>query len=190
MTLAIVGTPLAGLWEVQTSSQEDPRGGFTRLFCTEAFAPIREGLRFVQVNRSITARRGTVRGLHFQRAPMQEAKLVRCLRGRVFDVAVDLRPGSDTFGRWHAVELSDTNERSLFIPEGFAHGFQALTDDAHLLYQHTASFSPEHEGGVHHADPSLDIPWPLPAVGVSARDRGLPGLHSALTRAAAPGNAE
>jgi len=190
MSITIAGTGLAGLWEIRTTSRADARGQFTRLFCTDAFAPIRDGLRFVQVNQSITARRGTIRGLHFQQGPMQEAKLVRCLRGRVYDVAVDLRPASSTFGKWHAVELSEDNERSLFIPEGFAHGFQALTDDAHLLYQHTASFSPEHEGGVHHADPALGIQWPLPVTGVSARDNGLPCLHPALARAGAAGEAE
>lgn len=164
-------TPITGLWEVQTEPRGDERGQLTRLFCTELFADIRPDLRFVQTNLSYTAQRGTVRGMHFQRAPALEAKLIRCLRGRVFDVAVDLRSGSPTFGRWHAVELSQDNQRQLFIPEGCAHGFQTLCDDVELLYQHTAAYSPDCEGGVRHDDPILAIAWPLPVSVLSERDR-------------------
>src|SRR5690606_18115935 len=155
-------TPIAGLWEVQTEPRGDERGQLTRLFCADQFNTIRPGLRFVQTNLSFTAQRGTVRGMHFQRAPALEAKLVRCLRRRVFDVAVDLRAGSPTFRRWHAVELSQDNHRQLFIPEGCAHGFQTLSDDVELLYQHTAAYAPDCEGGVRHDDPALAIAWPLP----------------------------
>lgn len=175
--MKFVATPIDGLWVVETAPRGDERGRLTRLFCAEAFAPVRPGLRFVQVNQSVTARRGTVRGLHFQRAPQAEAKLIRCLRGSVFDVAVDLRAGSPTFGRWHAVELSEDNEREFFIPEGCAHGFQALSDDAQLLYQHTAAYMPACEGGVRHDDPQLAVAWPLPVGAVSERDRGLPLLR-------------
>lgn len=167
-------TPLAGVWEITTQPRGDERGRLVRVFCEDTFAAIRPGLRFVQVNLSATARQGTVRGLHFQRAPSLEAKLIRCVRGRVFDVAVDLRAGSPTFGRWHAVELSAGNDRQLFIPEGCAHGFQALTDDVELLYQHTAAYDAANEGGVRHDDPSLAIPWPLPVTVLSDRDGALP----------------
>ena len=172
-------TPIAGLWEIATAPHRDDRGSLTRLFCADAFhdaAP--EGLRFVQVNHSITRRRGTVRGLHLQRPPAAEFKLIRCLRGRVFDVAVDLRPGSTTFGRWHAVELSDDNQRQVLIPPGCAHGFQTLVDDCELLYQHTAAYRPDCEDGVRHDDPGLAIAWPEPVADVSARDRGLRSLDA------------
>ena len=164
-------TPIAGLWEVQTEPRGDERGQLTRLFCPELFADIRPDLRFVQTNLSYTAQRGTVRGMHFQRAPALEAKLIRCLRGRVFDVAVDLRADSPTFGHWHAVELSQENQRQLFIPEGCAHGFQTLSDDVELLYQHTAAYRPDCEGGVRHDDPALAITWPLTVSVLSERDR-------------------
>ena len=175
--MKLTPAPLAGMWTVQTRPSGDERGSFRRLFCSEAFAAIRPDLRFVQVNLSITAQRGTVRGLHFQTAAHAEAKLIRCLRGRVFDVAVDLRAGSPTFGQWHAVELSEDNELEVFIPEGCAHGFQALTDDAQLLYQHTAAYAPQAEGGIAFDDPDLAIAWPLPATLVSERDRGHPRLR-------------
>jgi len=171
-------TPLSGLWEIETAPRGDERGRLSRLFCRDELAAIRPGLQFVQVNLSATTHRGTVRGMHFQRGPALEAKLIRCLRGKVFDVAVDLRAGSPTFGRWHAVELSEDNDRQVFIPEGFAHGFQALTDGVELLYQHTAAYTPECEGGVRHDDPALGIAWPLPVGIVSARDRAHPLIDS------------
>ncbi len=175
--MKLLGTPLAGLWLIETAPRGDARGRLTRLFCADAFAAVQPGLRFVQVNHSITALRGTVRGLHWQRAPQAEAKLIRCLRGSVFDVAVDLRPGSPTYGRWHGVELSEHNEREVFIPEGCAHGFQALSDGAHLLYQHTAPHAPACEAGLRYDDPDLAIAWPLPVALVSARDLGHPLLR-------------
>jgi dTDP-4-dehydrorhamnose 3,5-epimerase len=163
-------TPLAGLCEIRLAPHVDDRGRFTRLFCDQELAAIRPGLRFPQINLSVTRQKGTVRGLHFQRPPAEEAKLIRCLRGRVFDVAVDLRCNSPDFLRWHAVELTEDNERAVFIPEGFAHGFQALTDDAQLLYMHTMPWTPECESGLRHDDPRLGITWPLPVRNLSARD--------------------
>lgn len=170
----LYATPLTGLWVIETETRGDERGRFTRLFCSEQFAAIRPELRFVQSNLSYTSKRGTVRGMHFQRPPAQEAKLVRCLRGRVFDVTVDLRLGSPTFGRWHSVELSSDNERQIFIPEGCAHGFQALSDDVELLYQHTAAYASDYEDGVRYDDPTLAIAWPLPVTVLSERDRQHP----------------
>jgi dTDP-4-dehydrorhamnose 3,5-epimerase len=179
-------TPIAGVWTVETAPRGDARGRLTRLFCADTFAAATgRDLRFVQVNHTTTARRGTVRGLHYQHAPHAETKLIRCIRGRVWDVAVDLRRDSPTYGRWHAVELADDNERQILIPEGCAHGFQALTDDAQLLYQHTAAHAPAHEAGVRHDDARLAIAWPLPVALVSERDLGHPTLadleHGALT---------
>ena len=174
--MKVHATPLAGLWEIETTPHGDSRGRFTRIFCADELAGIGAPLRFVQTNLSRTERRGTVRGLHFQRAPALESKLIRCLRGRVFDVAVDLRAGSETFGRWFGLELSPDNERQIFIPGGFAHGFQTLSDDVELLYQHTAPHSPDCEGGLLFSDPTLAIDWPLPVSLVSARDSGLARL--------------
>ena len=139
--MKLVATPIAGLWEVETVPHRDERGSLTRVFCADAFAEAAPDLRFVQVNHSITRRRGTIRGMHFQRPPAAEWKLIRCLRGRVFDVAVDLREGSPTFARWHAVLLGEDNQRQVLIPPGCAHGFQALDDDVELLYQHSAPYT-------------------------------------------------
>lgn len=175
--MQLTPAPLSGLWEIRTSPNGDDRGRFTRLFCTSEFAVVRSDLRFVQVNHSVTAHRGTVRGLHFQHAPASEAKLIRCIRGSVFDVAVDLRRQSPTFGKWHAVELSADNERELFIPEGFAHGFQSLSDNVELLYQHTAPYTPNCESGLLYCDPFIAIEWPLAVTTVSERDARLPCLN-------------
>lgn len=150
----------------------DARGRFTRLFCEAELAPIRAGLYFPQINLSETRGRGTLRGMHYQTPPAAEAKLIRCLRGRVFDVAVDVRADSPTFLHWYALELTEDNDRAVFIPEGFAHGFQTLTDEAQLLYMHTAPWAPAREAGLRHDDPRLAIRWPLPAANVSERDRG------------------
>ncbi len=163
--------PLRGAWIVGTQGRGDARGRLTRVFCSDELAPIRPDLRFVQTNLSRTALKGTVRGMHFQRAPALDAKLIRCLRGAVHDVMVDLREGSPSFGHWHSVRLCEDNDTQVFIPEGFAHGFQALTDDVELLYQHTGHYRPEHEAGVRHDDPTLAIAWPLPITLVSDRDR-------------------
>jgi dTDP-4-dehydrorhamnose 3,5-epimerase len=163
-------TPLQGLTVVVTEPRGDRRGRLVRVFCAQQFAALRPPIQWVQVNLSRTTLRGTVRGLHLQRPPAAEAKLIRCVRGAVFDVAVDLRAGSPTFLQWHGVELDACGEREVLIPEGFAHGFQALTDEVELLYLHSAAYAPEHEGGVRFDDPRLAIDWPLPVAQVSERD--------------------
>ncbi len=173
-------TPLDGMTVVFGQPRVDERGRFVRVFCTDEFAALRAELRFVQVNLSRTVRRGTVRGMHFQKAPAADAKLVRCVRGAVHDVVIDLRKGSPTFLNWHSVELSADAESGVFIPEGMAHGFQALTDDAELLYLHTAAYAPLQEGGVRHDDPRIGIAWPLPVSGLSNRDRSFPMLDDAF----------
>lgn len=174
-------TPLAGLQIVETVQVGDSRGTFERLYCEQEWAQLKTSLQFVQANLSTTAQRGTIRGMHFQRAPVLEAKLIRCVRGHAFDVAVDLRAGSPTFLHWHAVELHADEPREIFIPEGFAHGFQALSDDVQLLYFHTAPWTPACEGGLRHDDPRLAIGWPLPSPHVSGRDRAHPLLDDAFT---------
>lgn len=164
-------TPIEGLWEIETAPVGDARGALTRLYCAEEFERVAPGLRFVQLNHTSTRRRGSLRGLHVQRAPALECKLIRCLRGRVFDVAVDLRHASPTFGRWHALELRGGAPCQLLIPAGCAHGFQTLEDDTEMLYQHSAAYAPQHEMGLRHDDPRLGIAWPLPVSDISPRDR-------------------
>lgn len=173
-------TPIEGLWEIATRPVGDARGALTRVYCQAAFEVVAPRLQIVQVNHTATAQRGTVRGLHVQRAPALEFKVVRCLRGRVFDVAVDLRHGSATFGCWHAVELSALNQRQLLIPPGVAHGFQTLEDQVEMLYQHSAAYAPLHELGVRHDDPRLGIAWPLPVSAISQRDLAHPPLDAAF----------
>jgi dTDP-4-dehydrorhamnose 3,5-epimerase len=169
-------TPLTGLTLVETTPAQDERGFFVRLFCERECAVLRPGLRWSQVNLSQTQKVGAIRGMHFQYPPEADAKLIRCLRGRVFDVAVDLRAGSPTFLRWHGVQLDEGEPTQIFIPEGFAHGFQALTDNVQLLYLHTAPWSRQQEGRLRYDDPALAIDWPLPATQVSEKDRSAPVL--------------
>jgi len=162
-------TSLKGAFEVLHDVRCDVRGRFKRQYCYQEFASAGLNTNWVQINHSVTLEIGSVRGMHFQRSPAAEAKLVSCPVGRAFDVAVDLRSGSATFLQWAAVEISE--ETSFYIPEGCAHGFQALTDEVHLIYQHSAAFMPEAEGGVRFDDPAIGIDWPLPVGTVSDRDR-------------------
>lgn len=164
-------TDLPGLKLVRRKALEDHRGFLERMYCGEAFLEAGFPLAISQINHTLTKRIGTVRGLHFQRPPHAETKLVTCLRGRVFDVSVDLRVGSSTFLHWHGVVLSPANQASLLIPEGFAHGFQTLEADCELLYLHSSPHRPEAEDGLHPLDPALAIPWPEEVVDLSTRDR-------------------
>ena len=168
--MKIVTTPLPGLMVAETTPFADHRGAFARLFCERELAPVLAGRRIVQINHSRTVTVGAVRGLHFQHSPHAEMKLVRCLKGRVWDVAVDLRAGSPTFLSWHAEELSPGTGRMMMIPEGFAHGFQVLEAESELLYLHTAFYEPAAEGGVSATDPRLAITWPRPLQDLSRRD--------------------
>ncbi|BAJ80015.1 MULTISPECIES: dTDP-4-dehydrorhamnose 3,5-epimerase family protein [Acidiphilium] len=174
-------TALPGVVVVESPVVADARGAFQRCFCSRDLAPLLGTREIAQINRSLTARSGTVRGLHFQFPPHAEMKLIRCLRGRVWDVAVDLRAGSPQLLRWHAEELSAANGRMLVIPEGVAHGFQALENDSELLYIHTAHYAHAAEGGVRCDDPQLGIDWPMMVGGLSDRDRALPMLPALFT---------
>lgn len=175
--------PLDGLMIVQRKKLEDARGFLQRVYDQQALSTILAGRQLAQINHTLTRLRGTVRGMHWQRAPHAEAKLILCLRGEVFDVAVDVRPQSPTYLRWHAEVLSAANGRALFIPEGFAHGFQAMTDDCELLYLHTAAYAPHAEAGAHPLDVALAISWPLPVTNLSARDASHPPLGPAPSEA-------
>jgi len=164
-------TPISGVFEARTDIRRDTRGRFARLFCA-ADLETAHGARLIkQINHSYTAIAGTIRGMHFQQFPHAEAKWVRCLRGRVYDVAVDLRKGSPTFLHWHAVTLDASDMNMILIPEGCAHGFQALEPDSELLYLHTETYAPGSEGGVRFDDPLVGISWPLPVTEISERDR-------------------
>ena len=174
--LQLQALPLAGLFSLRHRRHADARGQFSRLFCEGSLSAFGQPLHIRQINHSCTAERGSVRGLHYQTAAQPEAKLITCLRGSVWDVAVDLNPDSATFLHWHAEHLVAGDGRSLLIPAGFAHGFQALSDDAELLYLHSADYAPEHEAGLSVQDPRLDIAWPLPVKNLSARDASHPLL--------------
>jgi len=175
---AIEPTILAGVHIVTRRRLEDERGFLSRLFEPEELALAGWRGAIAQINETGTTRAGTVRGLHFQRPPHAEAKLVSCIAGRILDVAVDLRKNSPTYMRSVALELSAENGRALLIPEGCAHGFQALTDDVRMIYLHTAPYSAAHEGGLDAFDPALGIAWPLPVVNRSPRDQSLPRIGS------------
>jgi dTDP-4-dehydrorhamnose 3,5-epimerase len=171
-------TPIAGLLLLKRQRLADARGHLSRLFDAEGMAGFGWTGGIAQVNETVTVAQGTVRGFHFQSPPFAEAKLVTCLRGKVFDVAVDIRKGSKTF-LWHyGAELSEENMQSLLIPEGFAHGFQALTDDVQLLYAHSAPYRAEAEGGLNPLDRVLNIPWPLPVINLSPRDQTHPMIDA------------
>jgi dTDP-4-dehydrorhamnose 3,5-epimerase len=171
-------TPINGVFELLAKPFVDHRGAFLNAFRAQelAFMGSWGDRGIAQVNLSGTEAVGTIRGVHLQAAPHSEAKLVRCLRGRVWDVAVDLRRDSATYGQWHAVELSPDQGNALLIPEGCAHGFQVLEPSSELLYLHSGAWEPEVEYGVRWDDPQLAIAWPLPVADLSDRDRNLPRL--------------
>lgn len=169
--ISVSPTPIAGFYEMRSIPVLDQRGGFSRLFCSESLAEVHNERPILQINRSRTRHAGTVRGMHYQSPPVAEGKWIFALKGRVYDVGIDLRRGSPTFLAHHAVELDAARENAVFLPEGIAHGFQTLTDDCELLYLHTAPYAPDHEGGLRHDDPRLGIAWPLPVSNLSERDR-------------------
>lgn len=169
-------TPLEGLKCIDRRRAGDERGWFTRFFCREELALFGGNGGIAQINQTLTRLPGTVRGLHFQRAPHAETKLVSCIRGEVFDVAVDLRPNSPTYLKWHGERLGADNGRALLIPKGFAHGFQTLVADCELLYLHDEPYAPGAESGVNPLDPTLAVAWPLPVALLSDRDRALPNV--------------
>ena len=169
-------TSIAGAFAVRHDVLSDPRGQFRRVYCEREFAAAGLNTRWVQANHSVTIGQGAIRGLHFQRPPNAETKLVSCPYGRAFDLVVDLRRGSPTFLQWAAVEIDERT--SLYLPEGCAHGFQALSDEVHLVYQHSAEYSAEAEGGVRFDDPALAIEWPLPVRSVSDRDRSFASISN------------
>lgn len=171
-------THLAGLWFVEMERHVDERGYFARAWCAREFAEHGLETRLAQASLSFNPRRGTLRGMHYQRPPHAEVKLVRCIRGAIWDVAVDLRARSPTRGRWQGFELSAENGRALYIPEGFAHGFQTLTPDTEVLYLISAFHAADAAVGVRYDDPAFAISWPLPISCVSPRDAAWPDYRA------------
>ncbi len=174
--MKILKTALPGVLVVDSEPFVDQRGAFTRLYCERELSEVIGTRRIVQVNLSRTFKAGVVRGMHYQNPPHLEMKLLRCLKGRVLDIALDLRSGSPTFLQWHAEELCQDRGNMLVIPEGCAHGFQTLEADSELLYLHTEFYTPTSEGGILFDDPLMGIRWPLPVSELSERDRGHPPL--------------
>ena len=168
-------TKLAGAFVVDLERREDPRGFFARSWCADEFADHGLSTQVVQANVSFNPRRATLRGMHFQRAPHAETKLVRCTQGAIYDVVIDLRPESDTYREWLGVELTQENRRALYVPEGFAHGYQTLVPDAEVFYQVSEFYTPDAEGGVRWDDPAFGIEWPEPGSAfLSDKDRSWP----------------
>ena len=163
-------TSLKGCYLIDIEPLEDERGWFVRTYCKNEFNTIGHSKEWVQLNHSLTRLKGTIRGMHYQLPPFSEIKLVRCIAGSVYDVIIDLRKGSHTFLNYFGAELSSKNKKMIYIPEGFAHGFQTLTDDCELIYHHSQFYSPGVEAGIKYDDTKVNIEWPLPVKSVSARD--------------------
>lgn len=172
--MEIIESGIKGLFTLKAKALHDERGFFARTFCKKELAETGFNKDFVQFNHSFNKKAGTLRGMHFQKPPYAETKLIRCVQGAVYDVAVDIRKDSPTFLKWFATELSAENLTSILIPEGFAHGFQAMTDDAVLLYHHTAYYTPGADYGLRFDDPVLKINWPLPPYAVTEKDKNYP----------------
>lgn len=171
-------TPLKGSYIVSINPIGDSRGWFARTYCKNEFSNIGHNKEWVQINHSFTSLKGTIRGLHFQQKPFTEIKLLRCISGSVFDVIVDLRKDSPTFLKWFGVELSAENKKMLYIPEGFAHGFQTLENNTELIYHHSEFYNAEAEAGLMFDDIVLNIQWPLEIAEISERDKKHPLLNS------------
>ena len=177
----VLPMPLQSLQLMQRKPFGDDRGYLERIFCAEELKTLLQGRNIVQVNHTFTSKAGTVRGMHFQYSPYEEIKFVSCLRGEVFDVAVDIRRNSPTFLQWHAESLSAENHKTLVIPEGFAHGFQTLEKDCEMLYLHTSAYRADAEGGLNATDPRLGIQWPMPIAEQSQRDIAHPFVNASYS---------
>lgn len=176
-----VETSIAGLFRIERNSIGDSRGYFTRFFCRREFDNLGFTMPIEQMNHTLTTKKGTVRGLHYQKTPHCEIKLVSCLVGEIWDVVVDLRYNSPSFLQWHAERLSAENQAALYIPKGCAHGFQTLTDNCQLFYLHSDSYYSDAEAGINPTDTKLCISWPLGISEISERDKNHPLLDNNFT---------
>jgi dTDP-4-dehydrorhamnose 3,5-epimerase len=171
-------TSLVGAYTIEPEKRGDDRGFFARFFCEREFAEQGLETRFVQINNSSTSKKGTLRGLHYQLPPSGEVKVVRTLKGALWDVIVDLRGGSPTFSKWFGIELNAGNRLMMYVPRGFAHAFITLTDDVEVLYLVSSFYAPDCERGVRHNDPAIGIEWPLAPAEISEKDRNWPDLNA------------
>lgn len=169
--MKFIETDIKDLFIIEPEPFEDDRGKFYRIFCLNELKEIGHTKKIVQANQSLSKQKGTIRGMHFQYPPKVEIKIVKCINGSVFDVTIDLRKKSPTFLQWYGVILSAENMKIMYIPEGFAHGFQTLENNSELLYFHTEFYSPEYEAGIRYNDPAINIKWPLEITNISKRDR-------------------
>lgn len=167
-------TPLADAYLIDLERRGDERGFFARFFCEREFGAAGLATRFVQINNSLSVKKGTLRGLHYQLAPAAEVKVVRCLRGTLFDAILDIRPNSPTFGQWYGAELNDENRRMMYVPRGFAHAILTLVDNTEALYLVSDFYSPENERGIRWNDPRFAIDWPIEPTEISPKDAAWP----------------
>ncbi len=177
--MKFIETPLAGAYTIELEKHGDDRGFFARAFCQEEFAELGLSCEIVQVNNSLAERKGTLRGMHYQLAPKAETKMVRCIRGSLFDVIIDLREGSETFGKYHGVELSAENRTMFYVPKGFAHGFITLEDNTEAFYFVDEYYAPDCERGIRWDDPRFGIAWPLKPEVLSEKDTSHPDFDPA-----------
>jgi dTDP-4-dehydrorhamnose 3,5-epimerase len=173
-------TPIIGAYLIDLEKHGDDRGFFARVFCRDEFGERNLQTQFVQINNSLSAERGTLRGLHYQLAPAEEVKVVRCVAGALWDVIVDIRPQSATFGRWFGAELSADNRRMMYAPRGMAHGFVTLADHTEAFYMVSAFYAPERERGIRWNDPRFGIEWPMTPIVMSDKDRHRPDFDPDL----------
>jgi dTDP-4-dehydrorhamnose 3,5-epimerase len=171
-------TVLQGSYVIEVDPFSDERGWFARFYSKDEFSRIGHDKEWVQLNHSVTKQKGALRGMHFQKRPFREVKMIKCVAGKIFDVIIDLRENSTTFLQWIGIELSAENKKMLYIPEGFAHGFQCLEDNCELIYHHSESYSPGAEGGIRYNDPKIGIHWPVEVTLISGRDAGHPYLNN------------
>lgn len=164
-------TPLRGAFEIELEKYGDDRGFFARAFCKKEYSEYNLNNEIVQINNSVSVYKGTLRGMHYQLSPMAEDKIVRCIRGAIYDVIIDIRENSDTFCEWYGVELNEENRKALFVPKGFAHGNISLVDNSELFYLVTEYYSPEHERTARWDDPAFNIKWPLSPTEISDKDK-------------------
>ena len=173
-------TNIEGLYTIDLLINEDDRGWFSRTFCEKEFKSIGFEDKFVQINHSFNSKKGTFRGMHFQHYPYGETKLIRCIAGKVFDIAVDLRRNSPTFLQWKGIELSALNKRMILIPKGFAHGFITLEDNTELIYHHSEFFTPKSDTGFNYADKKLNIKLPIPIKKISEKDQNFTNIEASF----------
>jgi len=176
--MKIEPTKITGAAVIHSAPFKDERGFLNRIFCQKELEVIRPGIVIAQINHSMTRTKGTIRGMHFQNPPYAEMKIVRCIKGSIFDVAVDLRKDSPTFLQWHGEVLSAENMKALVIPEGCAHGFQSLEDDIEMIYLHTQFYSKQSEGAIRYDEPKINIQWPLENTVISEKDISYPFLSN------------